>query len=678
MSEATATPPSETLRFQAETRRLLDLMIHSLYSNKEIFLRELISNASDALDRLRFESLREGGPELGEEPLEIRVEADPTARTLTVSDDGIGMSRQETIDNLGTIARSGSQELIDSLRKGETEENLLRLIGQFGVGFYSSFMVSDRVEVLTRRSGEEAATRWVSEGAGEYTVAEGARPGRGTTVTLHLKPADPEAGIEDFTDDLVLKRIIRHYSDFVTYPIVLKTEREELEQDERGLPKEPEAKKRVVEEVTVNSRVPLWTKPESEVSEEEYAEFYRHVSHDWNEPLAHVSLRAEGRFEYQALLFIPSQAPYDLFYVGFEPGLQLYVRRVLIMERCEALLPRYLRFLKGVVESPDLPLNVSREMLQGDRLIRAIRKGLVKKVLDTLDEMREKEPERYRAAFWSQFGRAMKEGATEDFENKERLTELLLFQSSRGPFEDGSELTGLAGYLTRMKEGQEHVYYLTGESREQVAASPHLEAFHDRGYEVLYLTDPVDELLVQYLAEYQGKKLKSAGKGTVELGGEGEREEHRKELEAKEETFKPLLERLQKELDEHVKHVRLSSRLTASPACLVGADHDYSPQLEKLLQKGKGGGPKQRRILELNPEHPILVRMLERFQAAEGDGGEAPKAKKKGGKGKAAEPFPVGDYAHLLFGYSVLAEGSEMPDRPRFNRAVAALMERGL
>lgn len=654
---------SETLRFQAETRRLLDLMIHSLYSNKEIFLRELISNASDALDRLRFEALREDGPELGEEPLEIRVEADPTARTLTVSDNGIGMSRQETIDNLGTIARSGSQELIDSLRKGETEENLLRLIGQFGVGFYSSFMVSDRVEVLTRRSGEEAATRWVSEGAGEYTVAEGARPGRGTTVTLHLKPADPEAGIEDFTDDLVLKRIIRRYSDFVTYPIVLKTEREELEQDERGLPKEPEARKRVVEEVTVNSRVPLWTKPESEVSEEEYAEFYRHVSHDWNEPLAHVSLRAEGRFEYQALLFIPSQAPYDLFYVGFEPGLQLYVRRVLIMERCEALLPRYLRFLKGVVESPDLPLNVSREMLQGDRLIRAIRKGLVKKVLDTLDEMREKEPERYRAAFWSQFGRAMKEGVTEDFENKERLTELLLFQSSRAPFEDGSELTGLAGYLSRMKEGQEHVYYLTGESREQVAASPHLEAFHDRGYEVLYLTDPVDELLVQYLADYQGKKLKSAGKGTVELGGEGEREEQRKELEVKEETFKPLLERLQKELDEHVKHVRLSSRLTASPACLVGADHDYSPQLEKLLQKGKGGGPKQRRILELNPEHAVVAGMLERIA---------------GGEEGAAAAFPVADYAQLLFGYALLAEGSELADAARFNRAVAGLMERSL
>jgi molecular chaperone HtpG len=655
-SPATPTASSETLRFQAETRRLLDLMIHSLYSNKEIFLRELISNASDALDRLRFESLQEGGPEVGEAPLEIRIEANPRTRALTVSDNGIGMGRQEVIDNLGTIARSGSQELLEGLKKAEKEETILQLIGQFGVGFYSSFMAADRVEVVTRRAGEEGATRWHSEGAGEFTVSEAEREGRGTTVTLHLKPADEEAGLLDFTDEFVLKRIIRRYSDFVTYPIVLKTEHEEIEQDEHGVPKQPETKKRVVEEATVNSRVPLWSKPESEVKEEEYAEFYRHISHDWNEPMAHVSLRAEGRFEYQALLFIPGQAPYDLFYVGFEPGLQLYVKRVLIMERCEALLPRYLRFLKGVVESPDLPLNVSREMLQGDRLIHAIRKGLVKKVLDTLAAMKDDEPERYRT-FWGELGRAMKEGATEDFDNKAKILELLLFQSSAS--EDG--LTTLAEYKARMKEGQEHIYYLTGESREQVAASPHLEAFLAKGYEVLYLTDPVDELLTQYLTEYEGKRLKSAGKGEVQLGDEEEREEKKKELEAKEEGFKPLMERLQKELDEHVKHVRLSGRLTASPACLVGAEHDYSPQLEKLLQKGKGGGPKQRRILELNPEHPILVSMLERFQTAEGDAS-----------------FPVGDYAHLLFGYSVLAEGSEMPDRPRFNRAVAALMERGL
>ncbi len=693
---AETAPRSETLTFQAETRRLLDLMIHSLYSNKEIFLRELISNSSDALDRLRFEALKEDGPELGEAPLEIRIEADPDARTLTVTDNGIGMSRQEVIDNLGTIARSGTQELIETLKKaekaekaGQEEDSILQLIGQFGVGFYSSFMGADRVEVLTRRAGEETATHWQSEGTGEYTVSDGERDARGTTVTLHLKPVDEEAGLQDFTDEFVLKRVIKRYSDFVTYPIVLKTEHDEIEQDENGVPKQPETKKRVVQESTVNSRVPVWAKPESEVTEEEYAEFYRHISHDWNEPMAHIAQRAEGRFEYQALLFVPGQAPYDLFYVGFEPGLQLYVKRVLIMERCEALLPRYLRFLKGVVESPDLPLNVSREMLQGDRLIHAIRKGLVKKVLDYLSELKEKDGEKYRK-FWGEFGRAMKEGVTEDFDNKAKLTELLLFQSSHGDSEEAS--TTLAEYASRMKEGQKEIFYLTGESREQVASSPHLEAFRDKGIEVLYLVDPVDELLTQYLTEYDGKRLKSVGKGTVDLGDEKEVEERKKELEQKEEVFKGLTERLQKELDEHVKHVRLSTRLTTSPACLVGAEHDYSPQLEKLLQKGKGGGPKQRRILELNPEHPVVRKIREQLgetvaeaksgevkaegEAKEGKGAAAKKGKAK--PKKAAQELPVGDYAQLLFGYALLAEGSELPDPARFNRAVADLMARSL
>lgn len=688
---AETAPRSETLTFQAETRRLLDLMIHSLYSNKEIFLRELISNSSDALDRLRFEALKEDGPELGEAPLEIRIEADPDARTLTVTDNGIGMSRQEVIDNLGTIARSGTQELIETLKQaekaekaGQEEGSILQLIGQFGVGFYSSFMAADRVEVLTRRAGEETATRWQSEGTGEYTVSDAERDGRGTTVTLHLKPVDEEAGLQDFTDEFVLKRIIKRYSDFVTYPIVLKTEHDEIERDENGVPKQPETKKRVVQESTVNSRVPVWAKPESEVTEEEYAEFYRHISHDWNEPMAHIAQRAEGRFEYQALLFVPGQAPYDLFYVGFEPGLQLYVKRVLIMERCEALLPRYLRFLKGVVESPDLPLNVSREMLQGDRLIHAIRKGLVKKVLDHLSDLREKDAEKYRK-FWGEFGRAMKEGVTEDFDNKAKITELLLFQSSHGESEE--DRTTLAEYVSRMKEGQKEIFYLTGESREQVANSPHLEAFREKGVEVLYLVDPVDELLTQYLTEYDGKRLKSVGKGTVDLGDEKEVEERKKELEQKEEEFKSLTERLQKELDEHVKHVRLSTRLTASPACLVGAEHDYSPQLEKLLQKGKGGGPKQRRILELNPEHPVVRKIREQLgesvsEAKSGDGEEKGAAAKKGKAKpkakKAARELPVGDYAQLLFGYALLAEGSELPDPARFNRAVADLMARSL
>lgn len=661
---ATASPVDksgrETLSFQAETRKLLDLVIHSLYSHREIFLRELISNASDAIDRRRFEALTQ--TELAPKAdAAIRIDADPDARTLTLSDDGIGMSREELVRNIGTIARSGTRELIDQLKaapggpEGQAQGRVPpELIGQFGVGFYSSFMVADRVVLVTRRAGEEGATRWESEGTGEFTIDDAIRSEAGTTITLYLKPADKDAGLEDFTNEFTLKRVIRRYSDFVTYPIVLKTTREESEQDENGQPKPDAPRKRVVEESTVNSRVPLWARAESELKEEDYAEFYRHISHDWGEPLLHVGLKAEGRFEYQALLFVPGHAPYDLFYVGYEPGLQLYVKRVLIMERCEALLPRYLRFLKGVVDSPDLPLNVSREMLQDDRMIRAIQKGLVKKVLDTLTHLKADDAEKY-GKFWSEFGRAIKEGVAEDFENKDKLTALLLFESSA----HATDRTSLADYVARMKDDQREIFYLTGESRGQVEASPHLEAFHAKGYEVLYLTDPVDELLVQYLTELDGKKLKSVGKGTVDLGDEAEREAKKEELGKHEEKLKALLEALQKELDEHVKQVRLSTRLTTSPACLVGAEHDYSPQLEKLLQKGKGGGPKQRRILELNPDHPVVTRLGERFAATEA----APE---------------LAEHAQLLFGYALLAEGSELPDPARFNRAVAELMVKSL
>lgn len=653
----TAAPVSgsrETLSFQAETRKLLDLVIHSLYSNREIFLRELISNASDAIDRRRFEALTD--PALAPKAeAAIRIEADAEARTLTIADDGIGMSRSELVENIGTIARSGTRELVEKLKAAKTAPDghvPPELIGQFGVGFYSSFMVADRVRLVTRRAGEEGATRWESDGTGEFTIEDGTRSEPGTTIVLDLKPADKDAGLDDFTNEFSLKRVIRRYSDFVTHPVILKTSREESETDENGQPKPDAPKKRVVEEATVNSRVPLWARAESEIKEEDHAEFYRHIAHDWSEPLLHMGLKAEGRFEYQALLYVPGHAPYDLFYVGYEPGLQLYVKRVLIMERCEALLPRYLRFLKGVVDSPDLPLNVSREMLQDDRMIRAIQKGLVKKVLDTLTQLKANDAEKY-GKFWSEFGRAIKEGVAEDFENKDKLTALLLFESSH----HASDRTSLADYVARMKDSQREIFYLTGESRGQVEASPHLEAFRDKGYEVLYLIDPVDELLVQYLTEFEGKKLKSVGKGTVDLGDEAEREAKKEELEKQEEGLKTLLESLQKELDEHVKQVRLSTRLTTSPACLVGAEHDYSPQLEKLLQKGKGGGAKQRRILELNGEHPIVARLGQRFPEA---GPE------------------IAEYAQLLFGYALLAEGSELPDPARFNRSVADLMVKTL
>jgi molecular chaperone HtpG len=642
----------ETLQFQAETKQLLDIMIHSLYSNKEIFLRELISNASDALDRLRFESLTR--PELleGDEKLEIRLEADRNARTLTIHDNGIGMSRDEVIVNIGTIAKSGSKELVDRLKKGESKESIAELIGQFGVGFYSSFMAAERVELVTRRAGEQEATRWESTGDGTYQIADAEKPGRGTSITLYLKPEDRENGIDDFSDRWVVSRIVRRYSDFIAYPIVLKAEKDPEIEDLAKEKETGEKPKMPLEEKVLNSMRPIWTMPQSEVTSEQYNDFYRHISNDWTEPLKVIPYKAEGRIEYQALLFLPSQAPYDLYYVASKPGLQLYVKRVQIMERCEDLLPHYLRFVKGVVDSPDLALNISREMLQQDRFIAQIKKGLTKKLLDVFEEMKEKEYDKY-LAFWKEFGRAIKEGTSSDYENKERLLELLIFQSSADP----EKLTTLKDYVARMKEEQKEIFYLTGESRAQVETSPHLEAIKEKGYEVLFLVDTVDELMTQTLHEYAGKKFKSVGKGTVQLGSDEEKKQAEEELKAQEEQMKPLLEALQKKLDEWVKQVRLTNRLSTSPVCLVGAEHDYSPQLERLLQKGKGGGPKQRRIMELNPRHEILGKMKERFDKDEKD------------------PL-LDDYAQLLFGYGLLAEGGELPEPVKFNRAVADLMVR--
>ena len=647
-----ATTTVETLQFQAETKQLLDLMIHSLYSNKEIFLRELISNSSDALDRLRFEALTQ--PELleGEEKLEIRLEADRKNRTLTIHDNGIGMNREEVIANIGTIAKSGTRELVERLKKGESQQQIAELIGQFGVGFYSSFMAADRVDLVTRRAGETTATHWQSTGDGTYTIEEAEKAGRGTSITLHLKPEDRDNGMEDFSDRWVISRIVRRYSDFVGYPIILKAEKDPEIEDLAKEKETGEKPEMPLEEKVLNSMKPIWTRPQSEVTQDEYKEFYRHISHDWNEPLKVISYRAEGRIEYQALLFIPNQAPYDLFYVASKPGLRLYVKRVQIMENCEDLLPRYLRFVKGVVDSPDLQLNVSREMLQQDRFITLIRKGLTKKLLDSFEEMKDREPETY-LSFWKEFGRAIKEGIGSDYENKEKLQELLQFESSNDP----EKLTTLREYVSRMQADQKEIFYLTGESRSQVENSPHLEALKEKGIEVLYLVDTVDELLTQSLHEYDGKRLKSVGKGSVALGNEEEKKQTEEELKAKEEELKPLLDLLQKKLDENVKQVRLTNRLTASPVCLVGADHDYSPQLEKLLQKGKGGGPKQRRILELNPKHDILSKLRERFDKDQND------------------PV-IDDYAQLLFGYGLIAEGGELPDPVRFNRAVADLMTR--
>jgi len=642
---------AEEFQFQAETRQLLDLMIHSLYTNREIFLRELISNSSDALDRLRFEALM--NPELiaGDDRYEIRLEVDKQAGTLSISDTGIGMSREEVISNIGTIAKSGTRELREKIKEEQSGQMLADFIGQFGVGFYSSFMVADKVTLLTRRAGESTATAWESTGDGTYRISEAERDGRGTTITLHLKPISSEDGGDDFTSQWVLSRIVKKHSDFVAYPIICKFEREEQAQDVNDKDAKPTI---VIEDKILNSMKPIWTCAPGEVSDTEYAEFYRHISNDWNEPLKTIVLKAEGTAEYQALLFIPSKAPRDLYYPTADVGLRLYAKRIMIVPHSEELLPTYLRFVRGVVDSADLPLNISRQMLQQDRHISQIRKWLTKKILDSLQEMYERDFEKY-LLFWAEFGRVLKEGVSSDFDNKDRILPLLLFQSSNDP----EKLTTLKDYVERMKEGQDEIYYLTGESRSVVENSPHLEAFKQQGYEVLYLVEPVDELLVQSVMDFDGKRLKSAGKGTIKLGSEEEKEKTEAELKEKEEQASGLLEALQKILDENVKQVRLSTRLVSSPACLVGNEMDYSPQLERFLQKGKGGGPKQRRILELNPNHVIFQRLQEHFQ-------------------KNSQDIKIEEAAELLLGYALLAEGSELADPARFNQLLIGALVQNL
>lgn len=618
---------TETLEFQAETDSLLDLMINSLYTEKDIFLRELISNASDALDRLRFESLTR--PEIMEpdHKFEIRLEVDKHRRTLTVRDSGIGMSRNELIANIGTIARSGTRELRRTV-EGDRALQASDFIGHFGVGFYSAFMVSESVKLVTRRAGEVTAIEWESAGDGKYTIMETDKAECGTCITLFLKPVDPEAGIEDYTDQWRLSSIVRRYSDFVAHPIVTTFEQSE---EAEGVPTIR------IEDRILNSMRPIWTRPPAELNGE-YTEFYKHLSNDWTQPLEIVHFRAEGTFEYDALLYVPSKAPYDLYYVAPDTGLRLFAKRVMIIEKCGDLLPRYLRFIKGVVDVGDLPLNISRQRLQHDHHITLIRKRLTRKVLDAIEKMFRQNFEKYRE-FWAEFGRALKEGATSDHDNKETVISLLLFQSSNDP----EQLTTLEDYVARMKPGQERIYYLTGTSRAMLERSPQVEALLEKGFEVLYLSDPVDELLLQHLPEYSGKKLKSAGKGAIDL-------DDGTVVHEKQEEYRELLQFIQKTLDAFVKQVRLTNRLTQSPVCLVVEEHDYSPLLERVLQKGKGGGPRQRRILEVNPRHQFVYKLQERFRKCPAD--------------------PVlASSAEMLFGLATLAEGSDLPDPERFNRA---------
>jgi molecular chaperone HtpG len=616
---------AERHEFQTEVRQLLDLMVHSLYSHKDIFLRELISNASDALDKVRFQALT--SPELSPAAeLEIRLETDPAARTLTVHDNGIGMTREEVVQNIGTIARSGTKEFLEAVRASQGKASAPEMIGQFGVGFYSGFMAADRVTLVTRKAGEATATRWESTGEG-YTLEDAERDAPGTSVTLHLKPKDEEDGLRDYTDEHVLRDIVKKYSDFVAYPIRLGAE-------------------------TLNSMKAIWARGKDEITEDEYREFYKHIAHDWTDPLEHIAVHIEGSFEARALLYIPGTAPFDLWREGGHRGVQLYVKRVFIMDDCKELLPPALRFVRGVVASDDLSLNVSREILQKDRQIQAIRKHLVRRVLGALKEMKEGDADKYRT-FWGAFGAVLKEGLLTFEEGHERILELVLAPSTHAP----RSLTSLAESVARMKAGQEALYYMTGPSMAAVEQSPHLEAFREKGYEVLFFTDPIDELWLRLPREFEGKKLVSVATGDGAPGSEAERKQADEQRREREEGFKDLLMTLRAKLQDEVKDVRLSSRLTSSPACLVGDEHELSPHIAELLRRSGQEVPKVKRVLELNPAHALLPKLAAIVEKDRNDPA-------------------LQQYAELLHGQAILAEGGQLPDPAAFSKRIAELLLR--
>jgi molecular chaperone HtpG len=628
----------ETREFQAEARQLLQLVIHSVYSNKDIFLRELISNAADALDKLRLAAFRDKDLDADLSDLHIEIEADPAQRTITVRDNGIGMSRDEVVDLIGTIARSGTAELLQRMTDAKDAAASRDLIGQFGVGFYSSFMVADRVALVTRRAGQDTATQWISDGEGSYTIEAVADAPAGTAVTLHLKEPDDEDRLFDYTAEWKIREIVKRYSDFIPWRITMEIERTDSDGD----------KTRAVE--TLNSMKALWARARDEVKDEEYHEFYRHLSHDWTDPLEVIQMKAEGTFEYDALLFLPSHAPLDLWQQGGGPGIHLYVKRVFIMDDCETLMPSYLRFVKGVVDAHDLSLNVSREILQQDRQIQIIRRRLVKKVLATVKDMMTDKPDQYRQ-LWDQFGKVIKEGLIGDPENRESILEVASFASTI------DSTTGLRGYLDRMKDGQESIYFMTGESRTTIENSPHLEAFRAKGYEVLLLTDPVDEVWVDTVHEFDGKRLQSIAKGQVDLDTEEEKKTAESQREQQRKDFAALLTWMAGKLASEVKEVRLSTRLTTSPACVVADSDDVTPALARMIRAMGQDLPPTKRILELNPTHPLVTRLRDAHQRDPDD--EA-----------------LAETVELLFGTAVLAEGGDLADPARFAHLLADRLER--
>ena len=643
----------EELEFQAEARQLLDLMIHSVYSNKDSFVRELVSNASDALDKLRLEAYRDKDLDVDTSDLHIEIAVDKAARTLTIRDNGIGMSRDEVVGLIGTLAKSGTADLRKQLREAKNAHNEAaseELIGQFGIGFYSAFMVADRIELLTRKAGETTGTRWESRGEGTYTIETVDDAPQGTSVTLHLKPEDAENELHDYTSEYKIRYLVKKYSDFISWPIRMDVEVNHPATEEGG------ESTVTVETQTINSMKALWAKPREEVSEEEYKEFYKHIAHAWDDPLEVITMKAEGTFEYQALLFIPSRAPMDMFNRDREQGVQLYVRRVFIMDDCDELLPPYLRFVKGVVDAQDMSLNVSREILQQDRQIKAIRRRLTKKVLSIIKDMQAERSEDYRT-FWSQFGKVLKEGLMMDIDNQKLLLEVSSFATTYTEADGEERLTTLAEYVSRMKEGQEQIFYATGESRQQILNSPHLEVFKAKGYEVLLMTDTVDEIWLGQVIEFGGKQFQSVAKGGVDLDTEEEKSAHENERKEQEKDFAELLSWLQQTLDEQVKEVRLSTRLTESPACLITDDFGITPALARIYQASGQNVPVGKRILELNANHPLIAGL-------------------RAAHAERPEDAAVAETAELLYGTALLAEGGAPDDPARFAELLAGRLAR--
>lgn len=619
----------ETLGFQTEVQQLLHLVVHSLYSNKEIFLRELISNASDAADKLRFEALKDDGLYEEDPELKIRVEYNKDQKTVTVIDNGIGMSREEVVEHLGTIAKSGTKQFFEALTGDESKDS--QLIGQFGVGFYSSFIVAKKVEVVSRRAGlsRSEGVRWTSTGESDYLIETVDRPKRGTKVILYLRDDAAE-----FLDGYRLRNIIRKYSDHISLPIVMDKD-EPLTKQEDDKENKDEKEIIVPGEETVNSATALWTRSKKEIKEEEYHEFYKHVGHDFEDPLAYSHSKVEGKLEYTSLLFIPGRAPFDLWDRDRRHGVKLYVRRVFIMDDAEQLLPAYLRFVRGIVDSDDLPLNVSREILQHNKTIDSIRSGCTKKVLDLLKSIAKKDTEKYMK-FWKEFGRVLKEGVIEEHEKKEDLAKLFRFASTH---EDTEEQTvSLEDYVSRMQEGQKHVYYVTAENYATAKNSPHLEIFRDKGIEVLLLTDPIDEWVTTHLTEFDGKPLQSVTKGELDLG-DLEDKEKKEQTEKKDKEFDNLIEQVKKILEDKVQDVRITHRLTSSPACLVADEHGMGRHLEQILKASGQSITGSKPIMEVNPEHPILLRLKQE-----------------------QDDEQVENWSHILFDQALLSEGGQLRD----------------